>query len=66
MMANYMQVALLLGIFLPSNLAQFNQYICADSLAQAEAQCASIGGDCLGVGAPGCDNWVGWVSRLVQ
>ena len=66
MMAYYIQVALVLGIFLPSNLAQFNQYICADSQAQAEAQCASIGGDCLTVDATGCDNWVGWVSRLVQ
>ena len=54
MKSNYIQVALLLGLFLPSNLAQIpfpalgqTTKLCADSVAQCQSQCTSIGGSIL-------------------
>ena len=63
LMTNYIGVALLLGIFLPSNLAQLTEWICADSQAQADAQCTSTGGQCLF--SPGCDDII-WVSGVFE
>ena len=51
MMSNYIQVALLLGLFLPSNLAQIlgqtSTKFCANSAAQCQSQCTSSGGNIL-------------------
>ena len=58
MMSNYIQVALLLGLFLPSSLAQISLRrsvgLCADSVAQCQSQCTSSGGSILGY-AGNCD-----------
>ena len=45
LMANYIRVVLLLGIFLPSILAL--PLICGNSEGQAESKCISSGGQCL-------------------
>ena len=58
-MANYtVLVAFLLGIFLPSNLADL---ICGPNEANVEAQCTATGGQCLlnpncGPGSPAFRN----------
>ena len=46
MMSICIQVALLLGIFLSSSLAQTTKF-CANSVAQCQSQCTSSGGNIL-------------------